>query len=119
MNKNRKESRIEAALQNLQKEFLRVRDLQEIHPEPNMLLYIKEASVLGIRFFKFAIRYYLRSSWRRVVEAITKPPNIELDEIESEIARAIAEIQKERAHLDTKRLKDVQDHVDGMTNVLP
>ena len=42
---------------------------------------IKSAAALSIRFLRFAIKYYTRAPWHRAVEAVTRPPVIELDEM--------------------------------------
>ena len=68
-----------------------------------------------------ATRYYSRSSYRRILEAITKPPSLELDAKISEISKAMAEIQKEISALDSQRLFEVQrslDIVEGSINIV-
>ena len=93
----------------LHKEYSRLNALPSIHSSAKLAGYIREAFDLGIRFAKLATTYYSRASWRRVLGAVTEPPNIKFQKIQGEIASAVAEVEKERDHLNTERLKDVDD----------
>ena len=73
-----------------------------------MKIYIADAYRLGIEFAMEATRYYSRPSYRRVVEAFTKPPSLGINIKVSEITNAMSEIQKERATLDSQRIFEVQ-----------
>ena len=55
-----------------------------------------------------ATRYYSRPTYKRVVEAITKPPSLGIDIKVSEITKAMIEIQKERETLDSQRIYELQ-----------
>ncbi|KAG7005473.1 hypothetical protein G7Y79_00019g046530 [Physcia stellaris] len=108
VNKQRKEERIDSTLLDLQREFLRIGMLKESHSSR----IIKDIE---------ATRYYSRSSYRRILEAITRPPSLEFDAKISEISKAMAEIQKEISALDSQRLFEVQrslDIVEGKVNIV-
>ncbi len=107
----------------LQREFSRAKMLQEIHCSDAMKTYIAEAYELGVEFAREVTLYYSRSLYRRVLEAVTKPPQLGIDLKISQITKAITEIEKERATLDSQRLfqvqrgvEDVKDAVDGVRN---
>ncbi|KAL8791721.1 MAG: hypothetical protein Q9195_005658 [Heterodermia aff. obscurata] len=108
VNKQRKEELIEATLLDMQREFSRLQILKEIHTSQNIKKYIADAYKLGIEFAMEATRYYSRPSYKRVVEAFTKPPSLRIDIKVSEITKAMIEIQKERATLDSQRIFEVQ-----------
>ena len=73
-----------------------------------MKKYIADAYKLGLEFAMEATRYYSRPTYRRVLEAFTKPPNLGINVKVSEITNAMAEIQKERDTLDSQRIFEVQ-----------
>lgn len=73
---------------------------------------IAEAYSLCIDFTQEVTLYYSRSTWRRVLEAITKPPQPGIDTKVAAITDAMTEIKTERATLDSKRLHQVQQSVD-------
>ncbi|KAL8834561.1 MAG: hypothetical protein Q9170_003689 [Blastenia crenularia] len=114
INKQRKEEKIDATLLTLQKEFSRIEILQDIHFSPIMMTHIDHAYRLGIEFAEEAEYYYSRSSYRRVLEAFTKPPSLGIDTKISEITNVMVEIDKERATLDSQRLLVVQQNVDDI-----
>lgn len=116
MNKKRKEEHIDKALLDLQREFSRTKTLQEVHSSESMKTYIADAYKLGIEFTREVTLYYARSSYRRVVEAMTKPPQLGIDKKISAITTAITEIEKERATLDSQRLFQVQRRVEDVKN---
>ena len=112
MNKQQKEEHIDATLLTLQREFARIKTLQVVHSSDTMKRYIAEAYWLGIGFAREATLYYARPTYRRVLEAITKPPQLDIDIKISAITVAMTEIDKERAILDSKRLYEVQQGVE-------
>ena len=112
MNKQRKEDHIDAALLQLQREFSRANLLREIHSSDSMKIYIAEAYRLGIEFAREVTLYYSRPTYRRLLEAVTKPPQLFIDQKLSEITTAITEIEKERATLDSQRLFQVQRRIE-------
>ncbi len=112
MNKQKKEDHIDAALLVLQREFSRARLLREIHSSDAMKTYIADAYKLGVEFAREVTSYYQRSTYRRILEAITKPPQLFIDIKISEITSAITEIEKERATLDSQRLYHVQQCIE-------
>ena len=112
MNKQQKEEHIDATLLTLQREFARIKTLQVVHSSDTMKRYIAEAYWLGIGFVREATLYYARPTYRRVLEAITKPPQLDIDIKISAITVAMTEIDKERAILDSKRLYEVQQGVE-------
>ena len=112
MNKQKKEDHIEAALLVLQREFSRARLLREIHCSDAMKTYIADAYKLGVEFAREVTSYYQRSTYRRMLEAVTKPPQLFIDIKISEITSAITEIEKERATLDSQRLYHVQQRIE-------
>ena len=112
MNKQKKEDHIDAALLVLQREFSRANLLREIHRSDSMKEYIARAYKLGIDFTREVTIYYSRPTYRRVVEAVTKPPQLGIDIKISEITEAITEIEKERATLDSLRLFQVQRRIE-------
>ena len=116
MNKQQKEERIDATLLTLQREFARIKTLQVVHSSDTMKRYIAEAYRLGIGFAREATLYYARPTYRRVWEAITKPPQLDIDIKISAITVAMTEIDKERAILDSKRLYEVQQGVERVRN---
>lgn len=116
MNKQRKEEHIDKALLDLQREFSRTKTLQEVHSSESMKMYIADAYKLGIEFAREVTLYYSRSSYRRIVEAITKPPQLDIDKKISAITNAVTEIEKERATLDSQRLFQVQRRVEDVKN---
>ena len=77
-----------------------------------MKTYIADAYRLGIEFAREVTLYYSRSTYRRLLEAVTKPPQLFIDEKLSEITIAITEIEKERAALDSQRLFQVQRRIE-------
>ena len=116
MNKQRKEEHIDKALLILQREFSRAKMLQEVHSSDSMKMYIADAYKLGIEFAREVTLYYSRPTYRRVFQAITKPPQLGVDLKISAITRAITEIEKERATLDSQRLFQVQRRVEDVKN---
>ena len=92
--------------------------LQEIHCSDAMKTYIAEAYELGVEFAREVTLYYSRPSYRRVLEAFTKPPQLGIDLKISQITKAIAEIEKERATLDSQRLFQVQRRVEDVKNAV-
>lgn len=114
MNKQRKEELINATLLDLQREFSRIQILQEIHSSEHMKSYIANAYRLGIEFAGEATRYYSRSTYQRVLQALTKPPSPGINDKISAITAAMTEIEKERATLDSQRLFEVQRGVDNI-----
>ena len=97
----------------LQREYSRIKELQTIHSNaavdnPKLDEYVKEAVLLGIAFMQRAIQYYQQSSWRRVLQALTRPPDIELDKLVGGITEAITEIFNECNMLDSKRLAAIE-----------
>ena len=112
MNKQRKEDHIDAALLVLQREFSRAKLLREIHSSDAMKTYIADAYRLGIELAREVTLYYSRSTYRRFLEAVTKPPQLFIDRKLSEITNAITEIEKERDTLDSQRLFQVQRRID-------
>ena len=112
MNKQRKEDDIDAALLVLQREFSRANLLREIHSSDSMKTYIADAYRLGIEFAREVTLYYSRSTYRRLLEAVTKPPQLFIDQKLSEITTTITEIEKERATLDSQRLFQVQRRIE-------
>ena len=77
-----------------------------------MKKYIADAYKLGIEFVSEVTLYYSRPTSRRILEAITKPPQLGIDLKISAITKAIAEIEKERAVLDSQRLSQVQNRIE-------
>ena len=77
-----------------------------------MKTYIADAYRLGIEFAREVTLYYSRSTYRRLLEAVTKPPQLFIDQKLSEITSAITEIEKERAMLDSQRLFQVQRRIE-------
>lgn len=75
---------------------------------------IAEAYSLCIDFAQEVTLYYSRSTWRRVLEAITKPPQLGIDTKIAAITDAMTEIKTERATLDSKRLHQLQQSVDEL-----
>ncbi|KAI9685231.1 MAG: hypothetical protein M1822_004604 [Bathelium mastoideum] len=111
VNKDKKEKRIEELLRALQREFIRVQTVKQVHGTPTMQGLICDAFIESIIFLRWATRYYAQPSWVRVVEAITRPPKVELDQSTAKIACAVVEIEKERDTLDSKRLFEVQSEL--------
>lgn len=114
VNKQQKEDRIDAALLTLQREFARLELLRDIHSSDTMKRAIAEAYSLCIDFAQGVTLYYSRSTWRRVLEAITKPPQLGIDTKIAAITDAMTEIKPERATLDSKRLHQIQQSVDEL-----
>ena len=108
MNKDKKEKRIEDTMQTLQREFIRIQTVKRVHGTLAMQRLVCDAFVESILFLRWATKYYAKRTWRRVLEALTKPPSLELDQSTAKIARTVAEIEKERDALDSKRLFEVQ-----------
>ena len=73
---------------------------------------IADAYRLGIEFAREVTLYYSRPRYRRLLEAVTKPPQLFIDQKLSEITTAITEIEKERATLDSQRLFQVQRRIE-------
>ncbi|KAI9666538.1 MAG: hypothetical protein M1821_004474 [Bathelium mastoideum] len=111
VNKDRKEKRIDELLRALQREFIRVQTVKQVHGTPTMQGLICDAFIESIMFLRWATRYYAQPSWVRVMEAITRPPKVELDQSTAKIACAVVEIEKERDTLDSKRLFEVQSEL--------
>ena len=112
MNKQKKEERIDSTLLTLQREFGRIEILQDIYSSDLMKGYIAEAYKLGIEFAREATLYYSRPTYRRVLEAVTKPPQLGIDTKISAITAAMTEIEKESRTLNSQRLHYVQQRVD-------
>lgn len=111
VNKQQKEEHIDSALLILQREFSRLEILRDVHSSNVMKGYIAEAYRLGIDFAREVTRYYSRSTYHRIREAITKPPQLGVDEKIAAVTSAMSEIEKERAVLDSRRLHQVQRSV--------
>lgn len=90
--------------------------LQEVHSSDSMKTYIANAYKLGIVYSREVTLYCSRPTYRRVFEAITKPPLLCIDLMISAITTAIFEIGKERATLDSQRLFHVQQRVEDVKN---
>ena len=88
--------------------------LREVHSSDSMKTYIAEAYKLGIEFAREVTVYYSRSTYRRLYEAITQPPQLGIDLKISAITSAITEIEKERDTLDSQRLFQVQRRVEDV-----
>ena len=116
MNKQRKEEHMDSALLTLQREFSRLGILRGIHSSTRMKEYIAEAYRQGIEFTKEVTVYYSRPTYRRIQEAITKPPKLEIDKKIAEITSAMSEISKEREVLDSRRLYQVQQSINEVRN---
>lgn len=63
-NKQKRDERITEMLDALGRQFSRFQLLETIHAAPQLRVLIEEAYWLGIGFAQFAVRYYLRGSWR-------------------------------------------------------
>ena len=115
VNKQRNEQQIDATLLTLQREFSRMKILEEVHHStPTMQTYIAEAYRLGIEFAREAALYYSRKTYRRIIHAITKPPALAIDKKTAAITEAMTQIEKERDTLDSKRLYKVQCDIDEL-----
>ena len=79
-----------------------------------MRIYIADVYRLGIEFTREATRYYSRSTSKRILEALTRPPSLGIDTKISAIIAAVTEIEKERATLDSQRLFEVQRIADDI-----
>lgn len=77
-----------------------------------MKTYIADAYKLGIEFARVVTLYFSRPTYQRVLEAITKPPQLDIDLKIAAITKAITEIEKERATLDSQRLFQVQRRIE-------
>ena len=121
VNKKRKETSIEKTLLTLQRHFLLFPELQQVHNTSLMHDRVKDVVTHGIAFSLYATEYYSRSTWHRVRTAVTSPPNMEIEDMVSAIAEAIAEVIQLRDHLDSVRLRDVDARVqrveEGVTAV--
>lgn len=118
MNKQQKEEHIDSALLVLQREFSRLEILRDIHSSNVMKGCIAEAYRLGIDFAREVTRYYSRSTYHRIREAITKPPQLGVDVKIAAITSAMSEIAKERAVLDSRRLHEVQQSLNEVRYVI-
>ncbi|MCJ1437026.1 hypothetical protein MMC27_006411 [Xylographa pallens] len=115
VNKQRNEQQIDATLLTLQREFSRMKILEEVHHStPTMQTYIAEAYRLGIEFAREATLYYSRKTYRRILDAVTKPPKLAIDKKTAAITEAMTQIEKERDTLDSKRLYKVQCDIDKL-----
>ncbi len=74
--------------------------------------YIAEAYRLGIEFAREAALYYSRPTYQRVLEAVTKPPQLGIDTKIAAITNAMTEIEKESRTLNSQRLHQVQQRID-------
>lgn len=108
VNKQKNEERIEETLLILQSEYSRIGIIQEIHMRDTMRRYIMDAYRLGIEFSRAATLYYARSTFRRILEAVTKPPQLGIEVQKTAITEAVTQIEKERDTLNAKRLYEVQ-----------
>ena len=86
--------------------------LQDIYSSDIMRKYIVEAYRLGIEFARDATLYYKRPTYWRVLEAITKPPQLDLNIRISAVTNVMTEIEKESHTLNSKRLHEVQQRLD-------
>ena len=111
MNKKVKEDHIDPTLLTLQREFSRLKILLEIHSTENMKSYIADAYRLGIEFAREATLYYSRPAYRRLWEALSKPPQLTIDQKTSAITEAMTQIEKERDTPDSQRMYDIQRDV--------
>ena len=85
--------------------------LEEIHSTGAMKTYIADAYRLGIEFSRVATLYYSTRTYRRVLEAVTKPPKLDIDLMTLAITEAMTQIERERDTLDSRRLYDIQRDV--------
>ena len=65
-----------------------------------------------MEFAREATKYYSRQTYRRVIEAVTKPPQIGIDTKIAAITAAITEIEKEKGTLDSQQLNQVHIKVE-------
>ncbi|KAH0548582.1 hypothetical protein GP486_007874 [Trichoglossum hirsutum] len=108
VNKKRMEDSIDATLLTMQAQFSRLRVIEEIHSSTEMKRYIANVYKLGIEFLREAIFYYSRPTYQRVWEALSKPPQLGVDQKIAAITRGMTEIDNERCILDSKRLYEMQ-----------
>ena len=95
--------------------------IQGTHLTNAMRIYITNVCRLGIEFSRAATLYYSRSAFRRILEAVTKPPQLGIELRKTAITEAVTQIEKERDTLNAKRLYEVQQSVEkvrGASTVL-
>ncbi|KAL8948420.1 MAG: hypothetical protein Q9222_005398 [Ikaeria aurantiellina] len=114
VNKQRKETLIESTLQTLQSEFSRINIIRTIYTTDAMRKYIDHAYQLGIQFCRAATLYYIRSPARRLLEAVTKPPQLDIELKKTAIIDAVTQIEKERNTLDSKVFQELQRDVKSL-----
>ncbi|KAI9795900.1 MAG: hypothetical protein M1833_006627 [Piccolia ochrophora] len=107
-NKIAREEKIDETFRTLQSEFSRMKILDEIHSTEKMKSFIAQAYRLGIDFLREVTFYYSGSRLRRLWENIVDPPQLTLDKNVADITSNMAEIDKEKSILDSKRLYEVQ-----------
>lgn len=105
-------------MRTLQREFIRNQTVKRVYGTPTMQRLICDAFTESILFLRWATQYYARRMWRRLVEALTRPPNIALDQSIANIACAVVEIEKERDALDSKRLFEVHAELGHVRNAI-
>ena len=86
--------------------------MQDLYSNNVMKQYIAEAYGLGIEFAREATLYCSRPTYQRVLEAITKPPQLGIDTEIAAIMAAMTEIEKESRTLNSQRLHQVQQKID-------
>ncbi|KAL8714530.1 MAG: hypothetical protein Q9220_001478 [cf. Caloplaca sp. 1 TL-2023] len=79
-----------------------------------MRRYIDHAYQLGIQFCRAATLYYIRSPARRLLEAVTKPPQLDIELRKTAIIEAVTQIEKERNTLDSKVFQELQRDVKSL-----
>ncbi|KAI9771918.1 MAG: hypothetical protein M1839_002701 [Geoglossum umbratile] len=107
VNKERKEEKIEEALENIQANLPRMKTTQEIYPSENMERLVAEVYKEVILFLRKSTMYYLQPGYSRFFQArpaglmrfwqaITQPPKMGFDMSVDEIGRKITEVKEER-----------------------
>ncbi|KAF9870784.1 hypothetical protein CkaCkLH20_11683 [Colletotrichum karsti] len=114
VNTKRKDDLVSEALNNLKREYSRMVLLSEIYHTPMMSMYITTVFKLGIEFMQEAISHYSRPTWRRLWDAVVRPPFL-LNRKVSEISAAMIQIEKERDTLLTKSVHVLHIKMDHMT----
>ena len=118
VNKRRKETVIADTLRTLTDKFDHIKAIKTIHQTETMRQLICEAFVESIDFMRYATDYWSMKRMKRIIKAITDPPNLMMDEKVKRVHDALIRINKERDVLDSQRLSEVQEKTNKTVKLL-
>ena len=105
-------------LATLQNQYYRIKLTEKIYATPRMQELTAKVYRLGVEFLYEAVRYYSRSTMRRLLHVVGQPPSLRLADTVTEIKTAIEEMTKEKEMLNGLRLARVEEKVNNVKDVV-